>query len=101
MKNVAIFQWLSLLVFLVAFIAHYGYYAIPFIENPIGLWLMAGATVLAFIFSAGLSWIGLVLFLLGFALENNWMSLNLEGVQIAARWVMLSGFLSVFLSGKK
>jgi hypothetical protein len=101
MRKPNILNWIGFFVFALAFLDYHNFLInVPMIEPPTQMYMMAGASVVAFWFAVGMMrWLGLIIFLLAFALAMGWIQLTL-GFMISWVSVMLTGYLMMFLNGR-
>jgi hypothetical protein len=95
-----IINWLGFLAFALAFLHTQRVLNLPQIHNYT-LWIMLGASALTFFLSySGMRWLGLAVVLFGFALSQNWLSLNLGAISFNPYWLIFSGYLILFMNSR-
>lgn len=93
-----IVKWLSLIVFVLAFLDYKHLLELAFIQTNYHIGLMVGAAIAMLV--VGRSWLGAILFLIGLSLELGWISFHIEGVSFSGAWFMLGGFITMFLNSR-
>ena len=100
MKTDKIIQWIGFAIFALAFVDNQGWISISFIYSPYDIYMMLGASVIAFFYGTQLKWLGAAIFIFGFAMLQGWVNLNLESVRFSPMWVMLTGYLTLFFNSR-
>ncbi|MEO1653296.1 MAG: hypothetical protein AAFU64_07110 [Bacteroidota bacterium] len=97
-KNFQIIKWISLIVFALAFADNQDWIKVPQIFYPYDMYMMLGASVAAFLIGNQLRWLGIIIVAIGYALHMGWISFNFDQVSFRPVWVMLGGYITLFLN---
>jgi hypothetical protein len=93
-------NWIAFAVFALGFILSNEWLSIEFIQKPYYVWMMLGATVVSFVFGSQMRWLGICIVAFGYALGEGYITLNMGSTKLNHVWIMLTGYLTVFFSGR-
>ncbi|MCU0447440.1 MAG: hypothetical protein MUE85_21290 [Microscillaceae bacterium] len=94
-----ILNWLGFIAFATAFLETQRVINLPQI-HPYSLWLMLGASLISFFLGNSLKWLGIAVVVFGWALHQNWLSLNLGSISFNPIWTIFSGYLILFMNSR-